>query len=149
MGFYSLMCKCFFFVCSKQERISNAASEVFFVTNFCLLLNTHFFFHAPGGGGISSEKKLQIDDRDIVINCRNLFPEEWTKNKKWFFYICKTNAIIWYFHLLCQKSKKKVHSEKSWFFPQSPYFQELPSNTFLKKKVENNLESDDETPIFA
>ena len=57
----------FFFVCSKQESISKKKSEFFFFTNFCLVLNIHFVFSFPGVGGISSEKKLQFDDRDIVI----------------------------------------------------------------------------------
>ena len=44
----------------KHLRFFSSLTFVFFWT-------FTFFFHTPGGGGISSEKKLQIDDRDIVI----------------------------------------------------------------------------------
>ena len=63
---------------------------------------------------------MQIDDWDIVILSKCFSRRMiW---KKMVFYIRKTNAIIWYFHLLYQKSKKKSPFWKKLFFPSIPYF---------------------------
>ena len=82
----------------------------------------HSFFLCPRGRGISSEKKLQIDDRDIVILSK-CFSRRKIWKKKIVFYVMQSFGIIIY----CTKSQKKFHSGKSCFFPQCPIFQELPS----------------------
>ena len=114
-GFIRWCVNVFLFVCSKQERISKKATEFFFFTNFCLVLNIQFFFHAPEVGGISSEKKLQIDDRDIVILSKS-FSRRMIWKKKWFFISVKrmqSFGIIIY----CTKSQKKTPFWKNLCFP--------------------------------
>ena len=57
-GFIRWCVNVFLFVCSKQERITKSASEVFFFTNFCLVLNIQFFFSCPRGRGDFFWKKV-------------------------------------------------------------------------------------------
>ena len=126
-GFHSLMRECFFFVCSKQKRISKRPSEVFFFTNFCLVLNIQFFFSCPRGRGDFFWKKIanwRSGHRHFV----EIFFQKNDLKKKWFFISAKLMQSFSIF-IYWPKVKKKVHFEKSWFSPQPPYFQELPSFT--------------------
>ena len=108
-----------FFVCSKQERIPKSASEVFFFTNFCLVLKIHFFF-MPQGRRISSEKQLQIDDRDIVILSKS-FSRRMIWKKKCFFISAKLMQPFSFF-IYCAKSQKKSPFWKKLVFPSIPLF---------------------------
>ena len=110
----------FLFVQNKKE--SRKLHRRFFLSlTFVLFWTFIFFFHAPGVGGISSEKKLQIDDRDIVLLSKS-FSRRMIWKKKMVFYLRKTNAIIWYFHLLCQKSKKNSILKKVVFSLNVTFF---------------------------
>ena len=119
----------FLFVQNKKEfRMLHLS--FFSSLTFVFFWTLTFFFHAPGGGGISSEKKLQIDDRDIVILSK-LFSRRMIWKKKMVFYVRKPNATIWYFHLLCQKFKKKSILKKVGF----PSMCLFSRTAFIYKKV--------------
>ena len=119
-GFIRWCVNVFLFVCSKQERISNAPSEVFFFTNFCLVLNIRFFFMPQRSGDffwkkVANWRSGQRHFVEIVFQKNDM-------KKKLVFYIRKTNAIIWYYHLLYQKSKKKSILKKVVFSLNVTFF---------------------------
>ena len=110
----------FFFVCSKQERISKSASEVFFFTNFCLVLNNHFVFSCPRGWGDFFWKKVTNWRSRHRYFVEIFFPKNDLK-KKWFFISAKrmqSFGIIIY----CTKTQKKSPFWKKLFFPSMSLF---------------------------
>ena len=54
---------------------------------------------------------------------KQLFPKERSEKKKWFFTSAKLMQSFGIFIYCAKSQKKKVYSEKSFFFSQSPYFQ--------------------------
>ena len=112
----------FFFRIFKTRKNFELPIRGFFLyyCNVCFVLNIHFFSCPRGSGGFLLKKscKLTIGTSSF---CRNLFPEEWSE-KKMVFYIRKTNAIIWYNHLLYQNSKEKSILEKVGFSLNVTFF---------------------------
>jgi len=104
------MRKYFFLFVQNKKELRMLQERFFSSLTFVLYWTFIFFFMPQGSGGFLLKKscKLTIGTSSF---CRNLFPEEWSE-KKMVFYIRKTNAIIWYDHLLYQKSKKKSILEK-------------------------------------
>jgi len=83
-------------------------------SKFFLVLNNHFFFPCPRGRGDFFWKKVanwRSGHRHFV----EFFFQKNDLEKKMVFYIRKTKATIWYFRLLCQKSKKKSILKKVGF----------------------------------
>ena len=75
-----------------------------------------FFFPCPRGRGDFFWQKV-ANWRSGHHHFVEIFFQKNDLKKKMVFYIRKTNAIIWYNHLLYQKSKEKSILEKVVFFP--------------------------------
>ena len=80
-----------------------------------------FFFSCPRGRGDFFWKK-SCGHRHFV----EIFFQKNDLKKKMVFYLRKTNAIIWYFHLLCQKSKKNSILKKVVFSLNVTFFKNYP-----------------------